>query len=370
MEKLNINALVIGKSGSGKSSLLNYLCGREVEKTGSGRPVTEKGIFEHTIELNNKCWLNIFDTWGLEPDKTGEWQKMIDAEIKKHDVEDIKDWFHFILYCINAQSTRIEDFEEEFITSLLNMNNHVIVVFTHCDNSYREDLDNMISYLTQKNVIDKKNIIEVCSVEKTLIGGRKVHSFGKERLLERIQENFWHSICDKVPERIRNKAIALIDEVTLRLKNYADKSIQFFNIHSDRNYKKLNSYCNEQYNQCINEIVKFSEEKINESIDFYLQICNMFYLYMPDKSGRIKDKIVSEINYSMDFSDKFAENIAFMIVSCIPIVNCLMPKLVTEMKQEEYKEYIDNASRDLIKKSNNMCDELSEYLRNLYIKSC
>ena len=45
MDGLSTNVLVIGRSGVGKSSLLNYLFEREIQKTGSGGAVTRKGIF-------------------------------------------------------------------------------------------------------------------------------------------------------------------------------------------------------------------------------------------------------------------------------------------------------------------------------------
>ena len=47
LEKNRINVLLIGKSGAGKSALLNYLLGEEAELTGSGKPVTGKGVFPH-----------------------------------------------------------------------------------------------------------------------------------------------------------------------------------------------------------------------------------------------------------------------------------------------------------------------------------
>lgn len=364
MTRIDVNVLMIGRSGTGKSSLLNYLYGQEVEKIGAGKPVTKKGIFEHTIDLNNSCRLHIFDTWGLEPNKTGEWQELVHEEIRKHDVDSIKDWFHFILYCISAQSARIEDFEEAFIKSLHDTENHVIVVLTHCDNANEKNLDKMITYLN-KIGIKKDDIIMVCSVETTLVGGRKTHRFGKESLLDKIQKSFWYTICDKVPKIIRNKAVELIDEETKDLKNYVDKSINIFNIHSDRNYDKLNNYCNERYSQCMTMITRLSEEKMNESIDYYLAVCNTLFLCAFGEGNKYKSKAFAKINYSMDFTEKLAENIASAIVSLIPLVNLLVPKLLVEMKQDEYKEQLDNTRSNLIKQCDGMCDNLSDYLRNL-----
>lgn len=366
MAKMDVNTLMIGRSGTGKSSLLNYLYGKEIEKTGTGKPVTEKGIFEHAIELNNSCVLHIYDTWGLEPNKTEEWQELIHEEIKKHDADDIKDWFHFILYCINAQSARIEDFEEDFIKSLVNTTNHIIIALTHCDNANEKDLNSMTDNLLTMG-IKSDDIVHVCSVEQELIGGKRTHNFGREILLERIQNNFWHSICEKVPKIIHNKAVELINQTTEQLKSYVDGSFSFFSIHSNKKFKELNAYCNDKYSQCWYEIKKFSEEKINESVSYYVEICNTFYLYLFQKGCGYKDRVIPKINYSMDFTDKLAENIAFTVLSCIPLVNLLVPKAMKEIKRDEYKEHLDTAHEKSIEQCDKMYEDLSEYLRGLKI---
>ena len=42
-DKIKTNILIAGKSGVGKSSLLNYIFGEEVAETGAGKPVTAEG---------------------------------------------------------------------------------------------------------------------------------------------------------------------------------------------------------------------------------------------------------------------------------------------------------------------------------------
>ena len=43
-DKIKTNILIAGKSGVGKSSLLNYIFGEEVSPTGAGKPVTATGV--------------------------------------------------------------------------------------------------------------------------------------------------------------------------------------------------------------------------------------------------------------------------------------------------------------------------------------
>ena len=76
-DKIKTNILIAGKSGVGKSSLLNYIFGEEVSPTGAGKPVTAKGLHEYSFELkdNDRISFSICDSWGLEPDKADEWHK-------------------------------------------------------------------------------------------------------------------------------------------------------------------------------------------------------------------------------------------------------------------------------------------------------
>ena len=100
--ELNTSVLVIGKSGAGKSSLLNYMFGENVEKTGVGRPVTEKGIYPHEYKHRDNFNINIYDTWGLEADKAEEWLNLIKSEVEKHDKQSISEWFNTIIFCFKA----------------------------------------------------------------------------------------------------------------------------------------------------------------------------------------------------------------------------------------------------------------------------
>ena len=141
---LETNVLIIGKSGVGKSSLLNYIFDKELMETGTGRPVTKKGIFTEELKVSDNFIVKLSDTWGLEANKAKEWEELIKDEIKKHDCEDISDWFHTILFCISAKSSRIEDFEKKIIKGLIEDGNKIIVILTHSDtNNIEGAIDKM-----------------------------------------------------------------------------------------------------------------------------------------------------------------------------------------------------------------------------------
>ena len=87
MNKETTNVLIIGKSGVGKSSLLNYIFGREMQEVGVGAPVTKVEIKEFVYPYDEHFEIHIYDTWGLEPSaqKADQWKKTIFAAIAEEE---------------------------------------------------------------------------------------------------------------------------------------------------------------------------------------------------------------------------------------------------------------------------------------------
>ena len=364
MSDIDINVLMIGKSGTGKSSLLNYIYGSKVEKTGSGRPVTEKGIYEHITSLNKTSKLHIYDTWGLEPDKADEWNYLIREEIKKRNVIEIREWFHFIIYCINAKSARIEEFEESFIRKLLEDNNKIIIALTQCDDVNTDVLQNMKTCLFQLG-LEKDNVVCVCSVEKSKIGGVKTKPFGKEQLLQCIQQNFWKNICERIPKAIYEKAEEELGSTSKWLKNYIESEIKFFNMHSNRKYKKINEYCNTKYRETFDKINQYADNLLQDSINYYYAVCDFFALGLPGEKCQSKKELPYKISFYMDFSEKFTENLAMAIMALIPLVNLFVPVAMKEMKIDEYKSSLDRMHQELIEESKKLCEDVTKQLSEI-----
>lgn len=129
-----LNVMVLGKSGVGKSTLINNMFGQKVCKTGTGRPVTNE-IERHSIP---DFPLAIYDTPGIELGGKNTADKLVEAAAAEIDrgiaSGDIEQAIHCIWYCVSTPSHRFEQAEIDFLKNLMDRTARyqvpVIVVLT------------------------------------------------------------------------------------------------------------------------------------------------------------------------------------------------------------------------------------------------
>jgi small GTP-binding protein len=203
------NAVIIGQTGVGKSSLINYLYGQKIAETGVGKPVTKNGFHQYDFEINGLP-VCLFDSWGLEVGKDEQWMNDLNQEFQKRGVIESADkWFHSAFYCISASGARIQDFDIKIIKRFIEENYKISVVLTKCDQVSVEGEEALKKELLSQ--IKELSIISVCSEEtKTRVGTSE--PFGKEYIERQAFSDFFDSLILRLPLRCKSIMQAEIND--------------------------------------------------------------------------------------------------------------------------------------------------------------
>ena len=283
INKDSTNVLIIGKSGVGKSSLLNYMFGRELQKVGVGAPVTKMEVKEFVYKYDDHFEMHIYDTWGLEPSvqKAEDWKNTIFKEIGRHDEKKISEWFNTIIFCLNAKSARVEDFEIDIMEELLREKNHVTIALTHCNS--KSDPDGIVlresvkEELTKRGIEapDDRNFVFISNVRKKLLGGT-VEQFGKEEIFISIIRNVWASLKSKVPYQTRRKfenSFALKKAELLKKPDSLKWIVPFMR---KNRIKGLEQEINRNCNAFVSELVSEINEMYSDAVEYYTALSKKY----------------------------------------------------------------------------------------------
>ena len=198
----NINILLCGKTGVGKSTLINAIFGGEFAKTGQGKPVTQ------TIEEihKNGSPLTLYDSKGLECKEfkpiLNDLEKFLNS---KRNTNDITKQIHIAWICIDENSRRVEEAEKELSKLLKIKKVPFIIVITKAitDNGFKDEVSILMD-------IPKEKIIRVRAKEQIVDGTDFIiPSIGLEELVKLTNE--------LIPEGAKN-AFAAAQKVDLKYK--------------------------------------------------------------------------------------------------------------------------------------------------------
>ncbi len=317
--KKEANIMILGQTGSGKSSFLNYLIGIEKYQAGNGKPVTPPGEFQTEQFEHNDFQINAIDSWGLEVDKLNDWK---DEIFKKTEgfrgKKNINEWLHGLIYCINSSTHRVQDAELDFINELSTKAENLLVVLTNADaKSEKETKELRTTILNDLEKIKKSSktttsssytplieVFEVCSVsKKTRTGESK--PFGKEDVLNNIFKHLLVTICRKAPSQMKDEVDNIIDDGIDIAKDSIrgrDLSFSIFDIFSisekiNKMENSLDSITSEMdsMREDIEKKIEVYQDNINNICDY----CNDLHetLFLGDKLFDLQFDIFDDFDF-------------------------------------------------------------------------
>jgi GTP-binding protein EngB required for normal cell division len=229
-----INIMVLGQTGVGKSALINYLYGAEAVKTGTGKPVTGRGDFTKiTIPspLKPGVKINIFDSWGLEPDKADDWEAVIDSKLS--DTLSFERMIYGIVYCSAYPNDRVEDFEIAMLKEFLRRQYKVTIALTKADDSGYEKKRDVFRNIFDKELAEYRgrySVVDVCAQAEPKLGqpSSQAKTFGKEELFRELERDFQANFARVLLYARRSEWKTKIDrEITAFIQNSMKKIISF-----------------------------------------------------------------------------------------------------------------------------------------------
>lgn len=338
-KKFKINILVTGKTGVGKSTLINSIFEKELTKTGLGIPITEF-IEEFTDEDKN---ISLYDTIGTNITNYKDIFRYLENFVKEKnkDPDDPCNHIHAAWLCISEGSSRVEEAEIELEKILSNYLPTIIVLTKSLyDNEFKNEIKNLFPNNTKK-------VIPVHAKELKLEDGLIVKPKNLKKLIEYTikvvlnnDDNFNEiSIDENDIESSKNSLKNDEDE------NIYDSANEYVDISKDlinEDTKKINN----------NNIPESSEEKIQKNYNKCMNILTIYTKIMVPFLVLKKVDLISKVEFNV-------------IESITNIFNIkLEEKTINEIKDYLFKSYdINNSNyeKDYIKENNN---EIKENILN------
>ncbi len=318
---INANIVLLGKTGTGKSTIVNALLGRDQALEGKGKSCTQENktyslAQQYNFSGGSSDWLEmkILDTVGLE----------IDAKITKKTLNDIKRYIekasaesetdiNIVWFCINQECSRFESFELDLINEMsIEYEIPFVVLLTQCrgeNDELEREINATIPSIRTFNVVAKpiriRNgfVIEPFGLDEALAFSIEEYDKYKVKLLN--QKLLLLEQKDKFASDIRNDGEGIIQKYSRKARKAARFSVLGLPV--------ILTYCKKMIFE-INSLVGIVDKK------------------------RMTDEMISSI----------AAGIVLSLPMVVPIFGKMMAESYIESIGESYLEIVIKAYKESI----------------------
>src|SRR5215475_3695901 len=198
-ERSQLNVLIAGRTGVGKSTLINAIFQGKLAETGQGRPVTQM-----RREITKKgIPLAIWDTRGLEmaafKDTISDLERLIADRAREHVPQR---HIHVAWLCIHEDGRRVEEAEVQLHRAL---SKHMpllgVITKARADQGFRAEVQRLLP--------ETRNVVRVRALPEEFDEGPSLPSMGLTNLVE--------STAEVIPEGLR-RAFAAAQRVSVQQK--------------------------------------------------------------------------------------------------------------------------------------------------------
>lgn len=178
--KSKLNILIVGKTGYGKSTLINTIFGEKLAQSGTGKPITQEiKCYTSTKQPD----LAIYDSRGLElnaPDTITNIKQFLSSNHSKDPNEQI----HIVWFCIAEPSRRLEDAEIELFKAIKQHKFPLVAVITKASQDKDENGQSFKAIVQGKLSIDESQVVRTRALEIEDDDGNLQKPKGIDELLE------------------------------------------------------------------------------------------------------------------------------------------------------------------------------------------
>ena len=348
------NILVIGRPGSGKSTLINLLLNKRKAKEGIGLSVTK--IVSKYIHDNYP--ISFQDTPGFEDNK--DLQKMKNFLYNVNYIfEEGKSKFHLILFVINASNERSFIGEEIDLINFI-MKEMKIPIFFVCTKSkneeYARDFEEVLKLNLWQNFGEDTNLVNniySCHLLNEKDGIYK--RFGIDNLLKNIQDYYMKEILQREEDLLdkKNKMDTPNKNIFLGDVKENEKFIDYLQRISNIIISKYEKFTYRQiYREKIkNKKIELKNDKIHEMLVDHLALELNGERCGKDFCKENEKEIINDVEKNMDNNEEYRKmNIGSRIIKDKNEIKSIMiTKKIGEKAKNSFLKKVDDEGFNYLK---------------------